>query len=687
MTHPSIFRMPHCLKLLLSAAVAWSASGAVWALAPAPPADLIIVPDQAQPIMPLDQVRVGMRGYGLTVFHGSAIEPFEVEVVSVQRDFGPQRGVIWVRCPDARMQHTGPVSGMSGSPVYLWNDATPEEQRQAGQGGLLIGAFAFGYNLSKDCYVGIQPIEYMRATGRRTQDVAADADEHTPVRGAGEVIARQLRNLLAAAQAAGEEIPAQALAIARLRDPDSLSEIVPPNVAPAPSVSNEGGLQPAAMLRPLALPMAIPGPAGDERSRWLTALLEPLGLAPLSGGGSATGLNQAAAIGAPSNVALDAIRIEPGSVLSVPLGWGDMELAAAGTVTDVLPDGTVLGFGHAFQGVGPAAMPMATGFVHFIQPSINTSFKLSGSGRIAGALTRDEPSAVAGRAAAAFETAPMTVTVALPDREVRTYNYTVVRDRTYMPTIVTVLAMLSTEAEQKLPPDHTLRITGRIDLPGDRALTIASTTARGGTFQVIMNLFPALGTLASNDFEPLLPRAVELRIEVVERVQSLQLIRAAATPRIVAPGEQVTLTVRMQPYREAAYDRTLRVRIPEHMPDGDYELAVSGPGGYLGRLMATRPHLAASGNLDELLQSLQVMTRIPQQAMFVTLVGNVQGVAVGRQELPALPSSRAALIAAPSHTLAAPYAVMHTLVVPSDGLPVGNLRFNLTVRSQPEPMR
>jgi hypothetical protein len=129
------------------------------------------------------------------------------------------------------------------------------------------------------------------------------------------------------------------------------------------------------------------------------------------------------------------------------------------------------------------------------------------------------------------------------------------------------------------------------------------------------------------------------------------------------------------------------MRIPEHLPDGDYELVDSGAGGYLGRLTATRPHLSAAGSLDELLQSLQQVTRIPNRALFVTLVGNVRGVAVGRQELPALPSSRAALIAAPSHTLATPYAVMHTHTVPVDGLPAGNFRFNLTVRSQPETTR
>ncbi len=127
-----------------------------------------------QPIMTIDQVRVGMRGYGLSVFHGTRIEPFEVEVISVMRNFTPGNSVIWIRCPGERMQKSGPVQGMSGSPIYLWTDEDPAD-RQLGKGGLLIGAFALGFAGSKDCYVGVQPIEQMRDTGSRAITRTPDA--------------------------------------------------------------------------------------------------------------------------------------------------------------------------------------------------------------------------------------------------------------------------------------------------------------------------------------------------------------------------------------------------------------------------------------------------------------------------------------------------------------------------------
>ena len=94
-----------------------------------------IDPAKPTPILPFDQVRVGMKGYGLTVFHGIAIEPFAVEVVSVMRDFAPKKGVVWVRCPDERMQLTGPVEGMSGSPGSLGMGASRGRQPSGSSGG------------------------------------------------------------------------------------------------------------------------------------------------------------------------------------------------------------------------------------------------------------------------------------------------------------------------------------------------------------------------------------------------------------------------------------------------------------------------------------------------------------------------------------------------------------------------
>ncbi len=97
--------------------------------------------------IPLDEVRPGMEAYCLTAYEGTKIEKFELEVLSVVKNFDPDRDAILVMGKDERFIHTGPVAGCSGSPVYI--------------DGRLAGALSFGWTLSKDPLYGVTPIEEM----------------------------------------------------------------------------------------------------------------------------------------------------------------------------------------------------------------------------------------------------------------------------------------------------------------------------------------------------------------------------------------------------------------------------------------------------------------------------------------------------------------------------------------------
>src|SRR5271165_6777690 len=102
-----------------------------------------------QPTIPVDQIHAGMRGYALTVFEGVKPESMDVEVLGVLHNVnGPKGDMILVRLHGTKVEYTGVVAGMSGSPVYL--------------DGKLAGALAFRIGeFSKEPIAGITPIEEM----------------------------------------------------------------------------------------------------------------------------------------------------------------------------------------------------------------------------------------------------------------------------------------------------------------------------------------------------------------------------------------------------------------------------------------------------------------------------------------------------------------------------------------------
>jgi len=146
---------PGTTLALLITALLLAAPTAAWAT-PAHAAVRLhaIVPSTPPPaIMPLSDIRPGMVGQALTVFQGTKPEPFKVRVVSVMRNFLPKQDVILIRAEDPRVEFSGIVAGMSGSPVYI--------------DGKLVGAIAYAWSFAKEPLGGVTPIESMLAERSR----------------------------------------------------------------------------------------------------------------------------------------------------------------------------------------------------------------------------------------------------------------------------------------------------------------------------------------------------------------------------------------------------------------------------------------------------------------------------------------------------------------------------------------
>jgi len=102
---------------------------------------------ESREILPLNQVRPGMQGYAYTIFTGDQVEKFDLEVLGVLDNFlGPKQSVILVQLKGPKVEHTGVVAGMSGSPVYL-------DGKLAGALSLKLGVF------TKEPIGGVTPIE------------------------------------------------------------------------------------------------------------------------------------------------------------------------------------------------------------------------------------------------------------------------------------------------------------------------------------------------------------------------------------------------------------------------------------------------------------------------------------------------------------------------------------------------
>src|SRR5579864_1961416 len=86
---------------------------------PQPRKEVVAAGPRADGCWQVDEVRPGMKGFGLTVMKGTHVDTFQAEVIGVLKNTSPGRDMVLCRLTGLDLEKTGIIAGMSGSPVYL----------------------------------------------------------------------------------------------------------------------------------------------------------------------------------------------------------------------------------------------------------------------------------------------------------------------------------------------------------------------------------------------------------------------------------------------------------------------------------------------------------------------------------------------------------------------------------------
>ena len=499
-----------------------------------------VVPSGPPPaIMPLSDVKPGMVGQALTVFQGTKPEPFKVRVVSVMHNFLPKQDVILIRAEDPRVEFSGIVAGMSGSPVYI--------------DGKLVGAVSYAWSFAKEPLGGVTPIESMLAERRRPRRVGREYfAEGGPDNGQGQA----KPGGPSVAQAGGQE---------SLRIPAAMSS----NGALAPSHTGFGS--PDALSRGLGLPPIGPAPAnGEPRLLRASVPLTVSGFSPRTVGELAeemrpTGLVPLQAGGGGHRGPPAAGHVEPGSAIGVELVRGDMSTVATGTVTYV-NGSDVLAFGHPLFGIGEVYLPMVDAEIHAFLPSLSQSFKMSSPLNEVGTLVQDRPACIVGDLDARTTMLPIDVRVTGPGVEPRLFHAEVARNRRLTPMLAsTVVSNAIADAEPDVT-DMIVTVTSKVGVKGYAPLELRDQifSPEGVSSHALASSrgLRAMDSLLVNPFEPVTLDRLDVDVRVEYRRDVAEIVGVALPTQDVHAGDTVDLRVTLRPYAGSEYVETVPVIIP-----------------------------------------------------------------------------------------------------------------------------
>jgi hypothetical protein len=595
--------------------------------------------------MRISEVRAGMTGYGESVFSGTTTERFDVEVVSVLKNFNPKDDVILIRCRGANLEHTGAIAGMSGSPIYLKDDQGRSR---------MIGAFAYGWPLAKDPIAGVQPIEYMlalpdlpaNATTEPTQPAAADdkAQIHWSL---------------------GDCMPLPGMKTVPRGYPLIAADRFEPN-------ENVFGDSAESMrLCPLATPLMTSGMPAKMIEQF-GPMFRAYGLTPLQAGGGGAGVD----------ATTQPAAMFPGSVLVAPLVTGDVDMTAVGTCTDVVGN-RVFGFGHPFNNEGPINLPFGAGQINAIVAELQQSFKLGGLTKMMGTLTTDQSVGVAGQLGVVPAMIPMEVRIAYTDGSLdETYHFNCVRHLKFTPLLTVAALTAAVTGQRDLPQYHTLNYDLNVDFANGRSLNLSNTIVDDNPAVLFLQVAAPMMAAAENPFEQVLPTRLSGTIHVMPESRQAEILSVNVPKLTYKPGDTVKAYVQYRPFRSGESTMPVEFQLPRDLPDGTYPMVVSGWEQYLIDEQAARPFRFNANNLNEVFDVLRDFLSVRHDAVYLRLVRQADGVALGRSALSRLPSSirQVMLEAGRSDTTA--YISSEVRIFPSKFVLDGAANFAITIQAE-----
>jgi hypothetical protein len=570
-------------------------------------------------ILKLADVRPGMTGQALTVFQGTKPEPFKIRVVAVLKQFLPKEDVILIRAEDPRVEHSGIVAGMSGSPVYI--------------DGKLMGAIAYAWSFAKEPLGGVTPIESMLAERARPR--------------------RKSPNELYASDDAGAGPGLPALADARPGASSAGTSIAGASIA---------GMGDGRLVR-ASVPLMVSGFTARSVAE-LTEALRPSGLVPLQAGGGRE-LRPGK---------LEPGHVEPGSAIGVELVRGDMSMVGTGTVTYV--DGsTVLAFGHPMFGVGESYLPLVDAEIHAFLPSLAQSFKMSSPLREIGVLVQDRQTCIIGDLGGRATMMPVDVRVTGPEGKTRTFRAEVARNRRLTPMLASmVVANAVADAEPDVT-DVIATVTGKLGIHGRAPLELTdqifSTEGVSGRVLGGARGVRALGELMLNPFEPVVVDRMDVDVRLALKRDVADIVGLALPTETVRAGDTVPVRVTLRPFAGPEYVETVLVKIPRTVAGQAVHIeAASG--------VMARPDVPPAETLTGYIENLRKY--YTAASIVVTVQTPDEGAALHGRLIADLPASAMDTLRPANQTRRADaYRVAERTVFPSKRLVAGRQELTVAV--------
>ncbi|WP_243321594.1 SpoIVB peptidase S55 domain-containing protein [Geothrix sp. SG200] len=375
---------------------------------------------------------------------------------------------------------------------------------------------------------------------------------------------------------------------------------------------------------PQAMPMAIVGSAlGPEARRLWAGFPVAFAAAPVLSGGARE----------------EASPLEPGGMAAVTLMQGDLDLAAAGTIT-YISGKRVLLFGHQLFNLGSVDLPLWSATVASTVASYQSSFKMAMPVAPIGALRLDRSSGVAGLLGAEARMVPLRIGLNLGGKRTLNFRFELMDHPVATPALVATAVAQTLDAHTRGLGLQSLSMQGNIKLAGHPAILIENVIADLNPSRLSQYVGAMLQAITLNPFEKPVFEGISLTIKAEERldlsaIAGVRLLKARAKR-----GEILPVLVTLQNIQGVRETATFNIQVPSSAAKGKATLMVGD--GF--SLMAADPdeRMIEVANLGDVVRLLNGALR--NNHAYALLVQSQPGAGLRGSRIEGIPPTVASLV-------------------------------------------
>jgi len=457
--------------------------------------------------IPISQITPGMNGYGKTVFKGTKIEKFNIEVLGVLKNskFSDKLVIngqsVLVKTYGKQIEKNGGIAaGMSGAPIYIK--------------GKLLGALSAGWTLTDHSVGIVTPInEMMKLTYPPYMNI-----------GTGEI------------------------GIGLLDKPVKLNGKTFIGLAPE-SMKNHKYSN-LLYFHYCNSPLMISG----LNSKSITI--------------SNNTFNTISTSELPENTLIK--RLEPGAAIGVQLARGDVNITSLGTLTYYDKDrNIVLAFGHPFLHKGKVDYFLSGAYIYYTFSSIDMPFKVGAPLGILGSVIQDREQGIVGIIRRKTKEIPLKLIVKDDDHNItRIINVSIVKDYQVLSDILTALSKQS--LDETINKVGSMSIKSYFNI-GYSVGKIKQYFKYENLFFtdnpaeiVSQDLLDTINKLIDNEYSPISINNIDWQLNVTEKRKTARIINVKLPNREVSPGEVIGINVTIKPFRQEKFVKTIFIKLPKN---------------------------------------------------------------------------------------------------------------------------